>query len=246
MMIKKILGLAVGLTLTLGSLSCAVADEASLKKTIEAAYPKVKVESVKKTTYLGLYEVYLGGQIIYTDEKFSFLIVEGHLVDSATKKDITGERLQDLNRIDFAKLPFESAIKVVKGDGSRKLVVFSDADCPFCKRLEKNELSQIENVTIYTFLYPIAQLHPDAANKSKAIWCAPDRAKAWTDWNLNAQLPTASISSKCEAPIEKVAKLAESVGVNSTPTMFTSDGKRITGAQPAAYIEDSLKAASKK
>ena len=113
MMIKKILGLAVGLTLTFGALSYVEADEASLKKSIETAYPKVKVESIKKTTYLGLYEVYLGGQIIYTDEKFSFLIVEGHLVDSATKKDITADRLQDLNRIDFAKLPFESAINVV-------------------------------------------------------------------------------------------------------------------------------------
>lgn len=245
-MIKKILGLAVALTLTMGTLSCAVADEASLKKTIEAAYPKVKVDSVKKTNYSGLYEVFLGGQIIYTDEKFSFLIAEGHLVDAVSKKDMTADRLQDLNRIDFAKLPFESAIKVVKGDGSRKLVVFSDADCPYCKRLEKNELSQINNVTIYTFLHPIAQLHPDAANKSKAIWCAPDRAKAWTDWNLNAQLPTTSGNSKCEAPIEKIAKLAESVGVNSTPTLFTSDGKRIMGAQPAAYIEEALKVASKK
>ena len=243
---NKVLNIAVGLTLALSTFSCAIADETSLKKTIEAAYPKIKVESIKKTTYSGLYEVYFGGQIVYTDEKFSFLIAEGRLVDSKTKKDVTTERLQDLSRIDFSKLPLDLAIKVVKGDGSRKLAVFSDADCPYCKRLEKNELSQIDNVTIYTFLLPIAQLHPDSANKSRAIWCAPDRAKAWLNWNLNGQLASMTSNAKCEAPIEKIAAIAASVGANSTPTMFTSDGKRITGAQPAALIEEGLKAASKK
>ncbi len=243
---KKLLSMAVGLTLALSTLSSALADEVSLKKAIEAAYPKVKVDSIKKTTYSGLYEIYAGGQILYTDEKFSFLIAEGHLVDSKTKRDITSDRLQDLSRIDFAKLPFDLAIKVVKGDGSRKLAVFSDVDCPYCKRLEKNELSQIDNITIYTFLLPIAQLHPDAANKSRAIWCAPDRAKAWLDWNLNGQLVAMTSNTKCEAPIEKIAAIAETLGANSTPTMFTSDGKRITGAQPAAYIEEGLRAASKK
>ena len=243
---NKVLNVALGLTIALSGLSNVVADEVSIKKAIEAAYPKVKVESVKKTIYAGLYEVYLGGQILYTDEKFSFLIADGHLVDSKTKKDVTAERLQDLNRIDFSKLPLDLAIKVVKGDGSRKLAVFSDVDCPFCKRLEKNELTQIDNVTVYTFLLPIAQLHPDAANKSRAIWCAPDRAKAWLDWNLNGQLVAMTTNTKCEAPIEKVAAIAETVGAVSTPTMFTSDGKRITGAQPAAYIEEGLRAASKK
>jgi len=109
-----------------------MADEANLKKMIEASYPKYKVESIKKTSYSGLYEVFMGGQIIYTDEKFSFLIAEGRIVDPKTKKDLTGERLEDLTKIDFSSLPLASAIKTIKGDGSRKLVVFSDVDCPFC------------------------------------------------------------------------------------------------------------------
>jgi len=139
-----------------------MADEASLKKMIEASYPKYKVESIKKTSYSGLYEVFMGGQIIYTDEKFSFLIAEGHIVDPKTKKDLTGERLEDLTKVDFSSLPLNSAIKIVKGDGSRKLVVFADVDCPFCKRLEQNEFTHLNNVTIYTFLFPIEKLHPDA------------------------------------------------------------------------------------
>lgn len=220
-----------------------IADEASLKKTIEAAYPKFKVDSVTKTPYNGLYEVFMGGQIIYTDEKFSFLIAEGRLVDPKTKKDLTGERMDELTKIDFNSLPLDQAIKVVKGNGSRKLVVFSDVDCPFCKRLEQKELSNINDVTIYTFLYPIEQLHPDAANKSRSIWCATNRVKAWQDWILNNKLPTTT--AKCEVPLEKVGELAHKVGVNSTPTLFFENGKRMLGAQPYDEIEKSLQAAKK-
>lgn len=220
-----------------------VADEASLKKAIEAAYPKFKVDSVTKTPYPGLYEVFMGGQIVYTDEKLNFLIAEGRLVDPKTKKDITGERLEELTKIDFNSLPLSQAIKVVKGNGSRKLVVFSDVDCPFCKRLEQNELANIDDVTVYTFLYPIESLHPDAANKSKSIWCAPNRVKAWNDWIFNNQLPTSA--AKCDVPLERVGEMARKYGVTSTPTLFFADGKRMLGAQPHKEIERYLQAASK-
>jgi thiol:disulfide interchange protein DsbC len=222
----------------------ALADEASLKKVIEAAYPKFKVESVIKTPYPGLYEVFMGGQIIYTDEKLSFLIAEGRLVDPKTKRDITGERMEELTKIDFNSLPLDQAIKVVKGNGSRKLVVFSDVDCPYCKRLERNELANITDVTVYTFLYPLVQLHPDSAAKSKSIWCASNRIKAWNDWILNDQLPEKT--GNCEVPIEKIGDLAKKVGVTSTPTLFFADGKRMMGAQPYKEIEKYMQAAGKK
>jgi thiol:disulfide interchange protein DsbC len=222
----------------------AVADEASLKKAIEAAYPKFKVDSVLKTPYAGLYEVFMGGQIIYTDEKLSFIIAEGRLVDPKTKKDVTGERLEELTKIDFNSLPLDKAIKIVKGNGSRKLVVFSDVDCPYCKQLERKELSNITDVTIYTFLYPIDQLHPDAANKSRSIWCATNREKAWTDWILKDQLPTAT--GKCEVPLEKVGELARKFGITGTPALIFSDGKKIPGAVPYKEIERYLQAASSK
>ncbi len=222
----------------------ALADEASLKKAIEAAYPKFKVESVIKTPYAGLYEVFMGGQIVYTDEKLTFLIAEGRLVDPKTKKDVTGERMEELTKVDFNSLPLEQAIKVVKGNGSRKLVVFSDVDCPFCKKLEQNELSNIDNVTVYTFLYPIEQLHPDAANKSKSIWCASNRVKAWNDWIFNNKLPASA--TNCEVPLERVGELARKMGVTSTPTLIFSDGRRMLGAQPHKEIEKYLLAAAKK
>ncbi|MDZ4140500.1 MAG: DsbC family protein [Methylotenera sp.] len=221
----------------------AIADEAGVKKAVEAAYPRFKVESVTKTPYVGLYEVFMGGQIIYTDEKMSFLIAEGRLVDPKTKKDLTGERLEELTKIDFSALPLDQAIKVVKGNGSRKLVVFSDVDCPYCKRLERNEMTNITDVTVYTFLYPIVQLHPDAANKSKLIWCAKDRAKAWDDWIMRDQLPKST--GACEVPLESVGELARKIGVTSTPTLIFSDGKRMLGAQPYKEIERAMVAAKK-
>lgn len=239
-MLRKI----VSIVLMSAFSTLALADEASVKQAVEAAYPKFKVERVTKTSYAGLYEVFMGGQIIYTDEKLTFLIAEGRLVDQKTKKDITGERLEELTKIDFSSLPLEQAIKIVKGNGNRKLVVFSDVDCPYCKRLERNELANITDVTVYTFLHPIEQLHPDAANKSKLIWCAKNREKAWEDWILRDQLP--STASTCEVPIAKIGQLARKIGVTSTPTLFFADGKRMLGAQPYKEIERMLSATAKK
>ncbi len=238
-MFKKL----VSFTLLSAFATLAIADEASVKKAVEAAYPKFKVDSVVKTSYAGLYEVFMGGQIIYTDEKMTFLIAEGHVVDPKSKKDMTTDRLDELTKVDFYSLPLDQAIKVVKGNGSRKLVVFSDVDCPYCKRLEQNELVNITDVTIYTFLYPLIQLHPDSANKSKSIWCATNRTKAWEDWILNNQLPKSA--GNCEVPLEKVGDLARKLGINSTPTLIFSDGKHMAGAQPYKEIEKAMAVASR-
>lgn len=242
-MFKKLVSFTLLSALLSAFTTIAMADEASVKKAVEAAYPKFKVESVTKTAYAGLYEVFMGGQIIYTDEKMTFLIAEGRLVDPKTKKDITGERMEELTKIDFSSLPLDQAIKIVKGNGSRKLVVFSDVDCPYCKRLERNELTNITDVTVYTFLYPIAQLHPDSASKSKSIWCAKDRVKAWDDWIMHDQLPKAT--GTCDVPLEKIGELARKIGVTSTPTLIFADGKRMLGAQPYKEIERAMVAAKK-
>jgi len=237
---KRMLGCLMAAILA----SSACADETSLKKAIQAAHPKVKVESVSKTPYSGLYEVFLDGQIIYTDEKFSFFIAEGRLIDPKTKKDLTSQRMEQLTRIDFDGLPLDQAIKVTKGNGSRKLAVFSDPDCPYCKRLEQNELISINDVTIYTFLFPLEGLHPDSGNKARAIWCAPDRGRAWQEWTLSGQLPAGS--ANCEAPVDKNLELGRKLGVSSTPTLYFADGKRLLGAYPAKDIEKMLNAAAKK
>jgi thiol:disulfide interchange protein DsbC len=244
MKLKQLVAFALLMLSALSLSQIAFADEASLKKALEAAYPKFKIESVIKTPYAGLYEVFMGGQIVYTDEKLTFLIAEGRLVDPKTKKDVTGERLEELTKIDFNSLPLDQAIKVVKGNGSRKLVVFSDVDCPYCKRLEQNELSNVTDVTIYTFLYPLVQLHPDSAAKSKSIWCATNRVKAWNDWILNNELPNKT--ANCEVPLERIGDLARKIGVTSTPTLIFADGKRMMGAQPYKEIEKYMQSASKK
>lgn len=229
---------AMGFLLTTMLAAHAWADEATLKKAVEAAYPKIKVQSVTKTPFPGLYEVFVDGQIIYTDEKFNYMLVEGRLIDPKNKRDLTGERIDELTKVDISSLPLDKAIKVVKGNGSRKLIVFSDPDCPYCKRLEQKELIGINDVTIYTFLYPLDQLHPDAANKSRAIWCAPDRNKAWQDWILNSQLPKGAGS--CDTPIDQIAELGRKLNIGSTPTMILGDGRRLVGAYPAKDIEKAL------
>jgi thiol:disulfide interchange protein DsbC len=221
----------------------AFADEASLKKAIEATYPKVRVQSITKTPFTGLYEVFLDGQIIYTDDKLSFLIVEGRLIDPKNKRDLTAERMDELTKVNFAGLPLDKAVKVVKGNGSRKLVVFSDPDCPYCKKLEQKDLIGITDVTVYTFLYPLEELHPDAANKSRAIWCAQDKSKAWQEWMLNGQLPK---SKECDAPIDDLAILGRKLGITSTPTLIFENGKRVLGAYPGKEIEKMLDAAEPK
>lgn len=232
----------IGIMLLIASFA-AHSDEAAVRKAFQLAFPKMKVEEVTKTPYNGLYEIYAGGQLIYTDENFSFFIVDGRLIDVKNKRDITTERIEELSRIDFNILPLDQAIKVVKGNGSRKIAVFSDPDCPYCRQLEQEGLASITDITVYVFLFPLDR-HPDAANKARAIWCAPDRSKAWSNWMLKSYLPQASAS--CSPPLEKIAALAQKIGVNSTPTLFLADGSRLNGAYPTEDIEKALNLASKK
>ena len=150
-------------------------EAATVKKLLEQKFPGAAVSNVSKSAYFGLYEAQFDGQLVYTDAKVGYVMV-GSIYDANTKQNLTEDRLRKLNRVAWDSLPFELAMKKVKGNGTRKLAVFSDADCPFCARLE-NELKGVDDVTIYTFLYPIDQLHPDAARKSKIIWCSPGPAE---------------------------------------------------------------------
>ena len=211
--------------------------EEKLTKIIKKTYPELPIKGIQKTEFNDLYEVYIGGQIIYTNDNFDFLIVEGRIVDPKTKNDLTEERLEVLSRVDFNDLPLMDAIKVVKGNGERKIAIFSDIDCPYCKKLEKNELSNMDNITIYTFLYPLA-IHPEAEEKSKKIWCAKDRAKAWSEYIFKDKLP--NNAGDCETPISKIVKLGKDLGISSTPTIILSNGKRVPGAIPYKQLEEYL------
>ena len=230
-MLKKLLPLA------LASLFVATvnADEADIKKAMEAKLG-AKVESVTKSGYLGLYEVYSEGNVLYTDEKMTAFIAGGQLIDGKTMKNVTEERMRKLTAIKFSELPLDRAIKQVRGDGKRLLATFEDPNCGYCKRLAR-DLLKLDNVTIYTFLYPI--LSEDSLRKSKQIWCSADRAKAWNDWMVEGRAPTAK--DDCDtAAITRNQEYGRRLGISGTPTMFFADGERVPGAMPLAKIEQKL------
>jgi len=208
------------------------ANESAVKKSVED-WMGGKVDAVRKTNLLGLYEIQVGQELYYTDEKVSLLFA-GNIIDTKTRVNLTQERLNKLSAIKFSDLPLELAVKQVRGDGKRIFATFEDPNCGYCKRLAK-DIAGMDNVTIYTFLLPI--LSQDSANKSRAVWCAADRAKAWNDLMINNTPPAAG---NCDAPIEKVVALAQKYNIRGTPTIFLSNGERIPGAIPAAQLEQKL------
>ncbi len=229
-MIKNLITrVLVALLLAAGA---AHADEAKIRQAVEAAVG-AKPEAVRKTNILGLYEVVVGGDILYTDEKVNYIIT-GNIIDAKKRINLTQERLNKLSAINFADLPLELAVKTVKGDGKRVFATFEDPNCGYCKKLAK-DMAGMNNVTIYTFLLPI--LSRDSADKSRAVWCAADRSKAWSDLMVNGIVPAAGT---CDAPIEKVLALAQKYNIRGTPTLFFTNGERIPGAIPLAQLEQKL------
>jgi thiol:disulfide interchange protein DsbC len=214
-------------------------EAAAIRKALEQKFPGAHISHIAKSGYLGLYEVMLDDNLVYTDPSAAYVFV-GSLYDTTTKQNLTEARARKLNRVDVAKLPYDLAFKRVKGDGSRKLVIFSDADCPFCHRLE-SEIKGLDNVTIYTFLFPIDQLHPNAAQKSKQIWCSADKAKAWDTFFASGKLP--DNKGDCGDPVAKTQALGNSLHINATPTLIFADGTMIPGALPLPQLEKEMASA---
>lgn len=212
-------------------------EAAGIKKILEQKFPGAEVRGINKTPYFGLYEVQFDDRLVYTDAKAKYLVV-GAVYDIESKTNLTEARQRKLNRVDVAALPLDMAIKKVKGTGERTLYVFSDADCPFCAKLE-HELKNVDNVTIYTFLYPIDSLHPDAARKSRMIWCAADRAQAWDNYYETGALP--DNKGDCDNPVAKTAELGAKYKVSATPTLVFADGTLLAGALPAPRLENEMK-----
>lgn len=230
-MFRKMLLLT--LALTFGAL--ALADESDIRKAMETKLG-TKVDSVVKSGYLGLYEVYADGNIFYTDEKVTAILLGGQLIDARSMRNVTEDRIKKLTAIRFSDLPLERAIKQVRGDGRRVLVTFEDPNCGYCKRLAK-ELLKLDNVTVYTFLYPI--LSEDSVRKSRQIWCSNDRAKTWNDWMLDAKAPPSREDCDVTA-ISRNQEFGRKLNISGTPTLFFADGERIPGAVPLARIEQKL------
>jgi thiol:disulfide interchange protein DsbC len=206
-------------------------DPNAIKAELKKKLPEAPVETVRKAGYGNLYEVVAGGEIFYTDDKASFLLL-GPIVDLKTKQNVTEQRLAQINAIDFKSLPFDRAIKIVRGNGSRKLALFEDPNCGYCKRFER-DFQGVTDVTAYVFLYPI--LAPDSVDKSKAIWCSADPGKAWIDAMVHDKLP--ATEGTCAAPLEKNIAFGQQKRIRGTPTLVFEDGERIPGAVSMADLE---------
>ena len=216
------------------------ANEAKIRQILEGKFPKMKVESVTKAPFAGLYEVVLDGEIVYTDDKVEYFF-GGNLYDirKLPPRNLTQESANQII-VKVLAASQDIAIKRVKGDGSRTLYTFEDPNCGFCQKLSQ-ELTKVDNVTVYTFLTPI--LSQDSIEKSRAVWCAGDRAKAWDDLMLRATLPDSGAT--CNAPIERSLALMKRFGVRGTPAIYLVNGQHIGGFIPADQIEralDSVKA----
>lgn len=222
------------------SLMCAsaLAQEAVIRKNLPERLPQLKtIDEINKTGIPGLFEIRVNGsEIFYTDSQANYLIM-GNLIDTQARRNLTEERLEKLSAVKFDELPFKDAFTIVRGTGKRKLAVFEDPNCGYCKRFER-DLQKLDNVTVYMFLYPI--LGPDSSEKSKAIWCAKEPAKAWQDWMLRDKQPP-GVAAGCDSTaLARNVELGRNHRINGTPTIILSNGQRIPGAVDDKQLEKAL------
>lgn len=234
---------AVVLALAGAALSSALADEAAIRKNLAERMPGLpKIDEVSKTPIAGLYEVRIGTDILYTDEVGNH-IIEGSLYDTRTHTDLTKARVDKLTAIDFAQLPLKDAIVLKQGNGSRKMAVFADPNCGYCKRLEK-DLVNVKDVTIYTFVIPI--LGADSAVKARDIWCAKDNGKVWRTWMTAGTVPPKSMDPKCDtSALDRNLAMSRKFKVNGTPALVFENGTRVPGAIGGDQIEKQLASGQK-
>ncbi|MFZ9298231.1 MAG: DsbC family protein [Hylemonella sp.] len=214
----------------------ASAQEATIRKNIAARVPQLQnIDEISKTPMTGLFEVRVNGtDIFYTDAEANF-IIQGQLFDTRQRRNLTEERIDKLTAIAFDSLPLKDAFTIVRGNGKRKIAVFADPNCGYCKRFER-DLEKVENITIYNFLYPI--LGADSADKARNIWCAKDRSEAWLDWMLRSKTPA---SASCDtAAIARNVEFGRKLKISGTPTLVFADGTRLPGAINTDQIEKQL------
>jgi thiol:disulfide interchange protein DsbC len=221
--------------LTLG----AGAQEATIRKNLAERLPQLPaINEVSRTPMPGLFEIRVNdNDIYYTDAEGNYLI-QGNLIDVRQRRNLTEERVEKLLAIDFNTLPFKDGFTVVRGNGQRKLALFSDPNCGYCKRIER-DLARLDNITIHVFLYPV--LGPGSTEKSRLVWCSRDRAKAWLDLMLKDQMPAANACDT--AAVARNLAFGQKHKIQGTPTLLFADGSRVPGAIDANQIEKQLAAA---
>jgi thiol:disulfide interchange protein DsbC len=236
MTLNRIAALAAAVTLAVLA-TAGWAQEAAIRKNLAERIPQFqKIDEVRTTPMTGLFEVRLGSDVYYTDAEGNFLI-NGHLIDTKLQRNLTEERVEKLMAIDFAALPMKDAFTIVRGNGKRKIAVFEDPNCGYCKRFER-DLQKVDNVTVYMFLYPI--LGPDSVEKSRHIWCAKDKGKTWQDWMVREQ---PFQPANCDAAaVSRNLELGKKHRITGTPTLVFADGTRVPGAIGTAQVEKLLAA----
>ncbi len=232
--LKSVLAIAI-VTMALPVL----AQEATIRKNLAERIPQLaKIDEVSKSPMAGLYEIRVNGtDIFYTDAEGNFLI-QGSLIDTRARRNLTEERVDKLSAISFDSLPLKDAFTIVRGNGKRKLAVFEDPNCGYCKRFER-DLQKVDNLTVHMFLYPI--LGPDSVEKSRKIWCSKDPAKVWLDLMVRDQSPGATAAAACDVgAVTRNVELGRKYKINGTPTLVFADGSRVPGAISAAEVEKHL------
>lgn len=225
------------LSLSLGIAHADALEQA--KSRFEAEFEGIQVEEALATPFEGIIELRLpGNELLYTNKDLDF-VMQGSLIDVASRTDLTAQRVEELNRVDFAEMPLDKAIKTVKGDGTQKIAVFEDPNCIYCKRLHES-LEDIDNITVYSFLFPI--LTPESRIISEHVWCADDASAAWNDLMKKGVTPA---EKTCDNPIDEVLKFGMQQGVQGTPAIFFEDGSRANGFLPAEQLKARLDAATK-
>ena len=208
----------------------ALAGEAEIRAALKTRYPQMRVEGVQPAPVPGMFEVRFqtrdGPALLYSDANGTFLFVDGHLIDAKNGRNLSEERLLKLTAVDFNALPLDMAVKIQRGNGKRVLAMFTDPYCPYCRRFEQT-LLQMDDITVYVFMYPV--IRPDNADHSRAVWCSPDRVKAWLELAANEAPKIPAASPSCANPVDKVLDLGRSLNVRATPTLFFANGERAAG-----------------
>ena len=240
---NRLLRLALATGIAALFAQAAVAQEALIRKNIAERLPDFpKIDEVTKTPIPGVYELRVGTELVYSDERGEH-IIQGALIDTKTGVNLTEARIDKLTAIDFASLPLKDAIVYKQGTGARKLVVFADPNCGYCKKFER-ELLQVKDVTVYTFLYTI--LGGDSPEKSRNIWCAKDSTAVWREWMVNGTVPPRAMAQCDAGALQRNMAMGKKYRVNGTPALVFEDGKRVPGALPPAQIEAQLTASRAK
>lgn len=211
-------------------------EAATVRHALHDRYPEMTIDSVRTSPIPGVYEAVAGETVFYIDGSGRYAM-RGTLVDLQQGVNLTLMTRSALKPIAWRDLPLADSFTIVRGNGKRQLTMFADPDCPYCKRLEQEELPQIDDVTIHVFLYPIAAVHPDAHRKAVSIWCADDRAQAWQDAMLRDKVPD---EKTCDNPVDRNVELADRLGINATPTLIFDDGRVVPGLVPLPQVQAML------